>query len=122
MTTYTESGRALDFLLSEASGTRSRNNVTLAAGTGTLLAGTVLGALVDGKYAAFDEDDSSDGPSIASAILCYDTDITAEVTATVIDRDAEVDGNLLVWASANDAGDKVAGIAELESFGIRVRT
>ena len=122
MTTYTEPGRALDFLMSESSGTRSRNAVTLAAGSGTLLAGTVLGQLANNKYAAFDNDDSSDGPSVASAILCYDTDITADAAATVIDRDAEVDGSLLVWSSANDAGDKTAGIADLETFGIRVRT
>jgi hypothetical protein len=121
MTTYTEPGRALDFLISEAPGTLSRDTVTLAAGTGTVLAGTVLGALVSGKYAAFDEDDSSDGPSTASAILCYDTDITADATATVISRLAEVDGNLLVWASANDAGDKTAGITELASQFIVVR-
>jgi hypothetical protein len=57
----------------------------------------------------------------ASAILCYDTDITADATATVISRLAEVDGNLLVWDSENDAGDKTAGIAELATQFIIVR-
>ena len=121
MTTYTEPGRALDFLLSEANGTLSRDTVTLAAGTGSLAAGTVLGALASGKYAAFNEDDSSDGPVVASCILCYETDVSAETTASVIARFAEVDGNLLTWDSENDTGDKAAGITELAANGIIVR-
>lgn len=121
MATYTEPGRALDFLLSEANGTLSRDTITLAAGTGTLAAGTVLGALASGKYASFDEDDSSDGPIVASCILCYATDVTAETTAAVIARFAEVDGAMLVWEGDNDAGDITAGTAELAANGIIVR-
>ncbi len=45
MTSYAEPARALEFLLSEASGTRSRENVTLAASQGDLPAGTVLGTI-----------------------------------------------------------------------------
>lgn len=45
MTTYNEPARALEFLLSEASGTRSRENVILAASQGDLVAGTVLGKI-----------------------------------------------------------------------------
>lgn len=45
MSSYAEPGRALEFLLSEANGTRSRENVTLAASQGDLPAGTVLGKI-----------------------------------------------------------------------------
>ena len=121
MTTYTEPGRALDFLISEAPGTLSRDNVTLAAGSGVLAAGTVLGALASGKYAPFDEDSSSDGPVVASAILCYETDATADAEATVISRLAEVDANGLTWHSNNDTNDKAAGVLELASQFIIVR-
>jgi len=122
MTTYAEPGRALDFLLSEAPGTLSRDTVTLASGHGTLAAGMVLAAQGDGKYAPFDQDaSSSDGPVTASCILCYEADTTAEVSATVISRLAEVDGNLLAWSTNNDAGDKAFGIAELATQFIIVR-
>ena len=122
MTTDTEPGRAIDFLLSEAPGSLSRDTVTLAKGVGDLAAGTVLGVLVTGQYAPFDEDDSSDGPQDASAILCYATDTTAAaVSATVISRLAEVDGDLLVWAAGNDTNDKAAGVTELASQFIIVR-
>ena len=42
MATYEEPIRPLEFLISEASGQRSRENVTLAASQGDLVAGTVL--------------------------------------------------------------------------------
>lgn len=43
MSTYNEPARALEFLLTEANGTISRENVTLAASQGALDPGTVLG-------------------------------------------------------------------------------
>lgn len=52
MTTYNEPARALEFLLSEASGTRSRESVTLAASQGDLPAGTVLGKITIGAKTA----------------------------------------------------------------------
>lgn len=48
MATHNEPARALEFLLSEASGTRSRENVTLAASQGALDPGTVLGKITKG--------------------------------------------------------------------------
>jgi hypothetical protein len=56
MTTFTEGRHAAEFVLSEAEGTRSRDNVTLHGGfTGAdkLKPGTVLGKITSGgKYAA----------------------------------------------------------------------
>lgn len=45
MTTFNEPARALEFLMSEANGTISRENVTLAANLGALEPGTVLGKM-----------------------------------------------------------------------------
>lgn len=115
MATYTEPGRALDFLLSEGPGNISRDTITVNAGEGTLAAGTVLSQLATGKWVAFVEDDTdtTDGPYNAAAILCYETDATADASAVAITRLAEVDGNSLVWADSNGATDQAAGEAQL---------
>lgn len=43
MTTYTEASRPYEFLLSEGANTISRENITIQAGSGALVAGTVVG-------------------------------------------------------------------------------
>lgn len=51
MSTYNEPARALEFLMSEANGTISRENVTLSASLGALDAGTVMGRKLSGGSA-----------------------------------------------------------------------
>lgn len=123
MASYTEPGRALDFLLSEAPGTLSRDTITLAAGEGVLEAGTVLSQQADGTWVAYVEadTDTTDGPFDAAAVLCYETDATTSVSATAITRLAEVDSNLLVWADSNSATDQTLGEAQLAANFIIVR-
>lgn len=60
-------------------------NVTLAAGTGTLSQGTVLGKITaSGKFTKVDST-STDGSQTANAVLADDTDISAgDVIATVL--------------------------------------
>lgn len=122
MTTYNEPARALDFLVSEANGHRSRDQVTLAASQGALVPGTVLAQLsAGGNYVVYDNTASSTGAEVAKAILCYpaaDSGSTQKVT--VISNDAEVQGALLNWA-ANDATGKTAGTADLLAVGIKIR-
>lgn len=48
----TESRHAGDFLISEANGTRSREEVTVVSGAGVLVAGTVLGKITKGAASA----------------------------------------------------------------------
>jgi head decoration protein D len=48
MTTYTEGRHTLEFLLSEAPGVQSRDNVTIKSGSGKLYAGMVLGKITEG--------------------------------------------------------------------------
>lgn len=52
MATHNEPARALEFLLSEAAGTRSRENKTLAASQGDLIPGTVLAKINSGAHTA----------------------------------------------------------------------
>lgn len=120
-TTLTENPHAGGFILSEANGKRSRENVTIAEGE-NLKAGAVLGKLTSGgAYAHFDND-ASDGTQTAMGILIAPCDASdGAVEAAIIARDAEVLGEELVWADSEDETDIAAGITELASLGIIVR-
>lgn len=114
MTTYTESQRPLEFLITEAPGTLSRENVTIVSGAGVITAGTVLGQItIGGKYTSYD-DDNVDGSEVAAAIALMTVDATtADAACAVIFRLAEVKTDALQWAGTNDAGDKAAGLVDL---------
>lgn len=115
----TEPNHAGEFLLSEASGNRSREVVTVVAGQ-VLAAGTVVGKITaNDKYAVYDNG-ASDGTEVAAGVIynAVDTSATglnADSEQLVIVRDAEVDANLL---TSNDAN----GTTDLLSLGIIVRS
>lgn len=121
MTVKTEGRHAAEFIMSEAAGMRSRENVTLLDGE-TILAGQVLGIVtVSGKYAAFD-DTAADGTEDAAAIAIYPASPSgADEEIAIIARDAEVNGNILTWPGTTDATEKAAAIAQLAALGIIVR-
>jgi Bacteriophage lambda head decoration protein D len=125
MTTFTEPTRALDFLISEANGSRSRDQVTLTASQGALVPGTVLAKVTaTGNYVLYDDDANggTPGAGVALAILCYPVEnVAATQPITVISRDAEVDAAQLTWEASNDAGEITAGKADLAAVGIICR-
>ena len=68
MTVMHEGRHPGEFVMSEASGQRSRENITIAAGAGVLAPGTVLGRVTaSGKYVA-SSNTASDGSQTAAAI------------------------------------------------------
>jgi len=83
----------------------------------------VVGKITSGgKYSAYD-DDNSDGTETAAGILVCAVDATdGDLPGVIIDRDAEVKDDLLVFADSNDATDITNGKADLETLGIRIRT
>lgn len=83
-------------------------NITVAAGSS--------------KYTQFNQD-ASNGSQHAAGILYAAVDASGgDVTiAVIIARDAIVNGDLLVWPSDIEAGEKTAAIAELKAIGILVR-
>jgi hypothetical protein len=117
MTTFTEGKHAGEFLISEANGTRSRLNVTIASGE-DLVAGQVVGKITSGgKYAAYDNG-AGDGTEVAAGILLDNVDATdGDVEAVVIVRDAEVNGECLTYLTG---ADETAGEADLLALGIVV--
>jgi len=116
MATYTEARRTGEFLISEASGTRSREEVTIVSGAGALAAGTVLGKITaSGKYDAYDDLDTTTGLGTAAGVLYAAVDATAaDMPAVVIVRDAEV-------AEVQLTGIDAAGITDLAAAGVIVR-
>lgn len=125
MATFNEPARALEFLISEANGSRSRDQVTLTASQGDLAPGTVLARVTaTTHYVPYDDDANAGTPGagVALAVLCYAAPNSASTQpVTVISRDAEVDGSLLVWEASNDSTEIANGRADLAAVGIIVR-
>lgn len=105
-----------EFLLSEAHGERSRALFKLPSGQGVILAGTPLKK--DGTKATL--------PADAAVLLFATTDTGADntqpaVPATVIARDAEAHGELIVLPDNTSDTDKGAFAEALAARGIVVR-
>lgn len=124
MSTKTEGKHTGDFLISEAPGTLSRDQVTVTVPAQTTYQpGTVLAKLsATGKHVIYDNA-GSDGSETAAAILYEEaanaTDAPIDVTRTVINLHAEVRKSGLVWDDYD--GDGAAGIVDLLAKGIKVR-
>ena len=129
MTVLNEGRHPGEFLMSEANRQRSRENITIASGSGIIAPGTVLGKFTSGankgKYgpapsAAADPDV---GNQTAVAVALYGCDATsADADIAAVARDAEVNGKTLTYASSvNDDAKKAAKIAQLAAVGIIVR-
>ena len=111
----TEGIHAGEILLSEANGTRSREEITLAATAAVLPAGQLLGTVTaSGHYAPYDPD-GLDGTNAVTAVLYAPVGISVAAQRSVgIVRDAEVKRALLT-------GLDVAGEAALLALGIVAR-
>lgn len=122
MPTLEEGNYTAEFLASEASGTRSREIVTIASGN-IITAGMVLGQITaDGKYAPH-ESGASDGTETAVAVAYEDVDASAaDQDVTAIVRDAEVFRDRLAWdASVDNTTKEDAAIAQMADVGIITR-
>ncbi|CAG2126905.1 hypothetical protein LMG31506_00231 [Cupriavidus yeoncheonensis] len=109
MTIYTEGFHTAEFLLSEAEGMYSREQVTLAAGSPALPAGQLLGKVTaTSKYVAYDNS-ATDGSQTAVAILYAPApDLTADQKITIIARQAEVAAYALTGLDTPARADMVA--------------
>lgn len=120
MTTLTEKRHAGGFLISEADGKLSRDNVTLASGQ-NLVAGTVVGKITSGgKYAVYDNQ-ASDGTQTAAGILYAAGDASGgDLAVCIINKDAEAIEDELVWPDGSPV-DVTGGTADLLALGIKIR-
>lgn len=128
MTVKTEGRHAAEFLLSEAAGNRSRDNVTVKQGQ-KLVAGQAFQLDGNGKAVALTGtlDSQGDLATPAAGIVLYGVDASAtgsnaDTPASAIARDAEVNDNLLTYPTESSAGgEKAATVASLKALGIIVR-
>ena len=99
--------RAADFMLSEASGQRSRETGEMAAITTDAYAGQVLAKDADGRYTPFTgKGDLPDAPVKAVGVLYAGVPASEEPQdIVVISRDAEVAGALLLGLDADAYAD-----------------
>ena len=123
MTVLIEGKRPGAFLLSEATGQRARENITIASGAGIVAPGSVLGKVTaTGKYLV-SAVGATDGSQTPAAINIYGADASttdAEVSAIV--RDAEVNGNCLTYhADRDQPAEKAAANTALANLGVIVR-
>lgn len=121
MTLVSEGRHPGHFLLSEANGTRSRDVVTLLAGSGSLAAGAILGRVTASQKFAPHDPTEDDGRETAVAVLLANVEVPAlaDVEAVVIVRDAEVKAATLGYSAATDtAPEKAAVLAALAAVGI----
>src|SRR5690606_8084243 len=112
-----------EFLLSEANFHRSRDQITIASGSGQIVPGAVLGKVTaSGKYKPATATGST-GEETAVAVALYGCDATsADQTIAAITRDAEVRTAALTYGSTiNDDTKKGAARGQLASVGIIAR-
>lgn len=110
------------YIVSEANGYRSREQIVIASGSGKLDAGAVLGKITaSGKYKPFTAA-ATDGSQNAAAILYEGCDATsADVRRTVTARDSEIHADVLVWAAGVTDPQKTTALTALAALGIAAR-
>lgn len=92
----TQGARTAAFLLNEANGERSREQITLLAGGAAFPPGQILSVGADGKYIAFAAPAEGDAAEIAILYEGRPASPAADQRATGIKRDCEVIESLLV--------------------------
>lgn len=114
-TSYDEPVHAAEWLVSEAEGTRSRDSIVIAANSGDLKAGTVLGKVTaTGEYAAYADADETGLGAAVGILYAAVPDSAAAQQATIVNVDAEVVESLLTGLDAN-------GKADLAALGFKFR-
>lgn len=115
MTALYNTPKLKPFVLSEASGQRSRDNVTVIVSGSDIKSGTVLGKVTaSGKYKPY-SNAASDGSEVAAGILYQHIEATTgDVKAVAFTSDCEVNRKELTGLDA-------AGEADLRALGIKVR-
>ncbi|PYF05032.1 bacteriophage lambda head decoration protein D [Rhodopseudomonas faecalis] len=124
MGVLTEGPRKGNFILSEDDeGRLSRDIITVAAGSGKLRPGTVLGMVAASEKYVPSPEAGNDGSQVASACLIDEVDATDhDVETTGIMRHAEVNHHGLYYdASVDTDAKKAAKHAQLKAAGIVVR-
>lgn len=111
-----------DVVKDEGKNRFSRDDDTLASGSGKVLCGTVLGQVtMTGKFKPL-APAANDGTQNAAAIILQNADATSEdVTVVNLKRRAQVVLQALVWPVGITGTQQTAALAALENRGIVAR-
>lgn len=126
-TTFTEGRHPGEAILSEAEFHRSRDNVTIPAGTGVVPANTVLGEVTasPGEFvpSPHAETVGIEGAETAKAVSIHEVDATdVDVQVAALTRAAQLNGACLEFdASVDDDTKKGAKTDQLKAVGLIVR-
>lgn len=113
--------RPITFLLREANGSRSRDNLTIASGN-TVKPGEVCSIVTATGQVVPLNAAGADGSETAAVIPLYGYDAeNAAVMGAFASRDCEVIEDALIWPNGISAGDKASAIADLAARGIIIR-
>lgn len=106
MTTLTEGQHSYEFLLSEANGQLSREQIIVVANAAAMIPGTLVGKITaSGKYTVYNNA-ASDGTQTAVGILVAATTLqAADQKAVIIARQAEVFGAQLTASDTAGQAD-----------------
>jgi hypothetical protein len=126
MATLTKIQSNASFIVSESSGYRSRDAVTVTVpATTTYAAGTILGKITaSGKYvrhAAGATDGSENEAGVLYETLVNTTGSAVDNEVVSFARDAEVNGSELTYEVGADAAQITASNLALKALGIIVR-
>src|SRR5206468_1251863 len=117
----TEGRHPAEFVLSEANGYRSRDNITIGASQ-TIVRGQVLGKVTASSQYVILAPAAADGSQNAAAVALYGavTGVGATAQIWAITRAAEVNGNNLTWPAGITAPQKPTAISALGGAGVGV--
>lgn len=112
-----------DVVKTEGPNRYSRDEVTIASGSGEIEIGEVLGKVTaTGKYKPL-APAATDGTQTAARVSLQNADATAAdaVRVVVLSRHAEVVRQALVWPAGITDNQKATALAQLETAGIVAR-
>lgn len=112
-----------DVVFEEIANRGSRDEVTIASGSGVVLVGTVLGKVAaTGNWIPFGRTASDDAGGVAMGICLSRVDATSAAKKCVaLVRRAQIVQQTLIWPASTTAGEITAALAELELKMITVR-
>ncbi|MCY1275109.1 Bacteriophage lambda head decoration protein D [compost metagenome] len=111
MSIKTEGVHAGEFLLSEANGSRSREMVVIAAGSGILKAGTLIALLTAANAAVATADAGNTGNGTMGSITVASTAITGTYVLTITEAGANAGKFLLEDPLGGEVGSGTVGVA-----------
>ncbi|MGB3212451.1 MAG: head decoration protein [Desulforhopalus sp.] len=119
MATKTEPNTLGDGLKWEQDSDYSRKKIIVASGNSVVLLEVVGKITASGKYAPLNPV-AIDGTEAAAGIMIGDVDAgLADTAGVIVERDALVATDNLVWPDGITIGQKDAAIAELDGLGIK---